>query len=775
MNGQLPLFLPNFFTGKGALVLCIWFLSLWASQPLMSQCELSGLVVDASDNGTCSLVISGPGLPILELQGNPFSLAPGDEVNFSFDTFPGPICGLGIPVSLSCVVVVSSSSNTTYCNAKYAWEADSLNPFCLLFQPYINPPLGDTYYWDFGDGFSSSQPAPWHTYALEGEYTVCLTLTDQSGCTNTYCETLVIGNPPSYCDFGASTLVDGLELTAEIFNYADYGPYYPQNIEWYNGSTSEILGTLPILIYTLADSSALEELCAVYQVEYPDGTICEGSWCGNIWESTECIDSTLIQPNFQCPNVFLPVCGCDGVTYANECEAKYYYGVSSWTQGPCAGYYGDCVAYCYYYQMTDTSYFVVNTSVGDYDQFHWILDGGAPTANNVGNFLLSMPEEGYHKICIEIWDTDSGCSSSYCKDLYFGDPDAECNYTDCVWPGDANGDYVANVYDLLNIGLGYGCIGVERPDAELAWVGQPAPSWGLSVLAGTDYKHLDCNGDGLVIYNDVNAIDQNYTSGTPPEPSPHTNGLQVYFFFDQDTIFVDETTPEFIPVTGGLYVGTPLEPAVDLHGLGISLVYPQQDLLDPYSTTADYLDNCFFGVSNQSLWMYRDLYDEKRMDMAFSRKAGQGANGYGPIANVGFIIISDIIGGRTEEYIPFEMVIDGIQLIDENGVLLPYNLPVPVDSLIIVNKLATGLKETGPASQIQLFPNPAKDRIWAEWDGIEVQSAILFNALGQELKELPVTSGRQEWSLEGLTQGVYSVQFHTEKGVLSKKFVVVGR
>jgi hypothetical protein len=30
-----------------------------------------------------------------------------------------------------------------------------------------------------------------------------------------------------------------------------------------------------------------------------------------------------------------PVCGCDSVTYNNDCEAYYYGGVSSWVPGPC--------------------------------------------------------------------------------------------------------------------------------------------------------------------------------------------------------------------------------------------------------------------------------------------------------------------------------------------------------------------------------------------------------------------------------------------------------
>jgi hypothetical protein len=46
--------------------------------------------------------------------------------------------------------------------------------------------------WDFGDGSSSTDAYPTHVYAASGPYTICLTMSDDAGCTSTFCDEISV-------------------------------------------------------------------------------------------------------------------------------------------------------------------------------------------------------------------------------------------------------------------------------------------------------------------------------------------------------------------------------------------------------------------------------------------------------------------------------------------------------------------------------------------------------------------------------------------------------
>lgn len=95
--------------------------------------------------------------------------------------------------------------NEVYCSSDTLW-------FHVIQQPEITPDFnyqitdytevaftnnssnGNVYFWDFGDGATSNDVDPVHTYMQNGTYTVSLTVENEGGCSETVVQTVVINH-----------------------------------------------------------------------------------------------------------------------------------------------------------------------------------------------------------------------------------------------------------------------------------------------------------------------------------------------------------------------------------------------------------------------------------------------------------------------------------------------------------------------------------------------------------------------------------------------------
>ncbi len=109
-----------------------------------------------------------------------------------------------------------------------------------------------TYFWEFGDGFTSTEAAPLHNYMQEGTYEVCLTIVNQYGCTDMQCKEnyITIANPMA--DFTVdSTFAFCPPLIARFTNASTNANYYEWNFGDVSG-TSDLEN--PPHVYTIPGS-----------------------------------------------------------------------------------------------------------------------------------------------------------------------------------------------------------------------------------------------------------------------------------------------------------------------------------------------------------------------------------------------------------------------------------------------------------------------------------------------------------------------------------------
>ena len=486
----------------------------------------------------------------------------------------------------------------------------------------------------------------------------------------------------------------------------------------------------------------------------------------------DCIDSTLIDTNMPCTGVYEPVCGCDGATYTNACQAASWYGLTEWTKGPCVE---SCEANFMFTQADVNTFLFYNAST-NYTTYTWNFAGelvepvpGATTAV----YTFSEP---INTVCLYI-ESDGGCTDTLCLEVYPGSPDEMCNVTDCVWPGDANGNARANNYDLLNIGLGLGQTGPERPfypdpNNPMAWA--PNFSFNWAGQAGpVNFKHLDCDGNGIIEDTDVQAIDMNYYPDFTVLSSPTEDAPPVYLQFEETEILITEDSPGFFELTAHLYVGEPGDPIQGLYGMAFYLSYPL-GLTIPYSVSADYNDNSFFGNSNNVLSVRQDLFDYNigRYDFALSRKDRQDADGFGPVASFSFIIVGDIIEGRVEAETQFGVDLGGVILRSSNGDTLEYNLREPA-VVTFINQMVAHTPEAGTDEPFfRLFPNPASSSLTVQMDKPSQGQLELFNAVGARMLQQRIDGRQILVNTSLLEPGVYFLVVQTAGGRAVRKVVI---
>lgn len=154
------------------------------------------------------------------------------------------------------------------CTVSFSAESIPLNPLGLTFSPWVldasGLPANDyAVWWDFGDGNTSTDLYPTHTYYCAGFYTTCLIATLTDGCTTTDCHELTVGTligATCAAGFGVSMLesddvgntlsfADQSIVSEPILTYWwDFGDSTSSNetapVHWFGNGTHQVCLTI---------------------------------------------------------------------------------------------------------------------------------------------------------------------------------------------------------------------------------------------------------------------------------------------------------------------------------------------------------------------------------------------------------------------------------------------------------------------------------------------------------------------------------------------------
>jgi PKD repeat protein len=301
-----------------------------------------------------------------------------------------------------CITIIDANGcdtticDTSNCQASFISTQVSASDSTFFTSLSSGTNASTSYFWDFGDGTTSTDENPVHLYATSGWYYVCLTIMDSTNnCYDTYCYNLniVIASSGGCQAYFWSSLVWTPISLPNTYEFFDYSSGNSTNWLWDFGDGTTSTQQNPVHTYS-ATGSGFYLVCLTI-TEYDPITqalICTDTYCDSIYLSN--------QPS--------------------SCQADFY-----------AQDLGNNEAI-----FTNTSYPQTGTTWFGFAEVDIDFGDGTNAFNIGGTINHTYANDGTYYVCVEVVESDSSgnilCTDTYCDSVTVTSGTIPCQAAFCA-------------------------------------------------------------------------------------------------------------------------------------------------------------------------------------------------------------------------------------------------------------------------------------------------------------------------------------------------------
>ena len=327
-----------------------------------------------------------------------------------------------------------------------------------------------------------------------------------------------------------------------------------------------------------------------------------------------------------------------------------------------------------------------------------------------------------------------------------------------VWPGDTDNDFKVDVFDMVPIAIGMGTQGHVRPNASILWTAQPSNNWGPTMPNSLDYKHADCDGDGLIDTMDIAAILVNYGQ---IHPKPVKDPTIVNYFTKVnrnsvdlilDTTYIMGPNNEiFIPVI----LGDSATTVGDVLALAFSLDYDASKIV---SGSIDFIPNNCLGVLGQDLYsMSYDLPMIGQLDVGVIRTNNVGIDTSGVVGHLKLQI------NGSSQQLPFN--------ISNSALVNAQTAEIPLQTSAMTLNINLGSSNGLEPLELKAYPNPIHDYVIIR-GALKGASYMIYALDGSVMSSGILTQSiENKLSTDFLAKGVYQMKINLAGDTRNVKLV----